>query len=85
MRAVVLGHVQRGGPPTANDRVLATLYGVAAAEGVREAAWGRMVAWRQGRIDSVPLADAAGLRRCVPVDDPVLVSARRIGVSFGDV
>lgn len=84
VRAVVLGHVQRGGPPTASDRVLATLYGVAAAELVREGAWGRMVAWRRGRIENVPLADAAGRRRRVPPHDRVLQSARRIGVSFGE-
>lgn len=84
VRAVVLGHVQRGGPPTASDRVLATLYGVAAAELVREGAWGRMVAWRRGRIENVPLADAAGRRRRVPAHDRVLQSARRIGVSFGE-
>jgi hypothetical protein len=57
---------------------------VAAAELVREGAWGRMVAWRRGRIENVPLADAAGRRRRVPAHDRVLQSARRIGVSFGE-
>jgi len=84
VRATVLGHVQRGGAPTANDRVLATLYGSAAADLVRKGAWGRMVSFEQGRIASVRLDEVEGLRRTVPADDPLLQCARRIGVAFGD-
>jgi ATP-dependent phosphofructokinase / diphosphate-dependent phosphofructokinase len=83
VRATVLGHVQRGGAPTANDRVLALQYGVAAAELVSQAAWGRMVSLEQGQIGHVALQAVAGRRRLVPVDHPLLACARRIGVSLG--
>jgi 6-phosphofructokinase len=49
-RATILGHVQRGGTPTATDRVLATRYGTRAAELVAAGRWGRMVALKKGRI-----------------------------------
>jgi phosphofructokinase-like protein len=57
-RAVVLGHVQRGGTPTAFDRVLATRFGVAAIDAVHEGAFGTMVALRGGEIVRVPLEEA---------------------------
>jgi len=84
VRATVLGHVQRGGLPTAADRVLATLYGNAAADLVRADAWGRMVSWERGAIGSVPLAAVGGRTRTVPASDPLMQCARRIGVSFGE-
>jgi len=82
-RAVVLGHVQRGGPPTATDRVLATQYGCAAAALVRDGAWGRMVTLQDGRIGHAPLESIAGRRRLVPADHSLLRTARDIGVSLG--
>ena len=54
----ILGHVQRGGTPTAWDRVLATRFGVAAADAVADGDFGRMVALRGTAIDRVPLDDA---------------------------
>ncbi|WP_395701372.1 6-phosphofructokinase [Aquabacterium sp.] len=84
VRATVLGHVQRGGTPTAADRVLATHYGNAAAALVREGGWGRMVAHEQGRIGSVALAAVAGGNRRVAMDDALLQCARDIGVCLGD-
>lgn len=83
-RATVLGHVQRGGEPTAADRLLSTRYGVAAAALVREGAWGRMVVLADGAIASAPLAAAAGQRRRVPLDHPLLACARTLGVSLGE-
>jgi 6-phosphofructokinase 1 len=59
-RAVVLGHVQRGGTPTAFDRVLSTRFGVAAIDAVHAGASGQMVALRAGEIVRVPLAEATG-------------------------
>jgi phosphofructokinase-like protein len=59
-RVVMLGHVQRGGTPTAFDRVLSTRFGVAAIDLVHEQAWGQMVALRGTEIVSVPLADTVG-------------------------
>jgi 6-phosphofructokinase len=57
-RAIVLGHVQRGGTPTAFDRVLATRFGIAAIDAVHDGAVGAMVALRAGEIVRVPLAEA---------------------------
>ncbi|MGH9298572.1 MAG: ATP-dependent 6-phosphofructokinase [Acidimicrobiales bacterium] len=57
-RVTILGHVQRGGTPSAFDRVLATRFGAAAAEAVHDAAWGEMVALHAGRIERVKIADA---------------------------
>ena len=61
-RVVVLGHVQRGGTPTAFDRVLATRYGVAAAEAVLDGAFGTMVALKGQEIERVPLSDVEGVK-----------------------
>lgn len=57
-RVTILGHIQRGGTPTAFDRVLATRFGVAAIEAVHQGAFGTMVALQAGNIIQVPLADA---------------------------
>jgi 6-phosphofructokinase 1 len=57
-RAIVLGHVQRGGTPTAFDRVLATRFGIAAIDAVHDGDWGKMVALRAGGIVRAPLAEA---------------------------
>jgi 6-phosphofructokinase len=84
VRATVLGHVQRGGSPTPADRVLATLYGNAAAELVRAGGWGRLVSREGGVIGSAPLAEVGGVQRCVPLDDALVACARQIGVSFGE-
>jgi 6-phosphofructokinase 1 len=65
-RAVVLGHVQRGGTPVAYDRVLATRYGLRAAELVAEGGFGRMVALRGDEIVDVPLAEAVSELKTVP-------------------
>jgi 6-phosphofructokinase 1 len=65
-RMVLLGHIQRGGTPTAFDRVLSTRYGVAAIDTVHLQAWGTMVALRDGDVLPVPLSETAGRTR--PVD-----------------
>ena len=84
VRATVLGHVQRGGSPTPFDRVLATQYGNEAAHLLRRGQFGRMVTLQDGRLASVPLAAVAGQNRRVPLDHPLLVCAREIGVCLGD-
>jgi 6-phosphofructokinase 1 len=68
-RVTTLGHIQRGGTPTAFDRVLATRFGVAAIEAVHDSAWGAMVALKAGSIVRVPLAEAVGELKLV---DPEL-------------
>ena len=67
-RVVVLGYVQRGGTPTPADRVLATRFGVAAAEAAADGEWGTMVAIRAGRIIRVPLAEAVAEPKVVAPD-----------------
>jgi ATP-dependent phosphofructokinase / diphosphate-dependent phosphofructokinase len=65
-RPVLLGHVQRGGTPTAYDRVLSTRFGVAAIDAVHRHAWGHMVALRADHIVDTPLSEVVGRTR--PVD-----------------
>ncbi len=67
-RVTVLGHIQRGGTPTAFDRVLATRFGVAAIDAVHEGAFGQMVALHAGDIVRVPLGDAVGQSKTVDPD-----------------
>jgi 6-phosphofructokinase 1 len=83
-RTVVLGHLQRGGSPTAFDRVLATRFGGKAVELLMRGETDRMVAFHPPSIGSVPLADIVGKTRTVPPDFDVVQTARAIGVSFGD-
>ena len=77
-RATVLGHVQRGGTPTAFDRVLATRLGLAAIDAAHEGRWGSMTALRSTQIELVALADAVAEVRRVPVEE-----YERYGVLFG--
>jgi 6-phosphofructokinase 1 len=67
-RATVLGHVQRGGTPTAYDRVLATRFGLAAIDAVHKGEWGKMAALRGTDIVLVDLADATRELKLVPVE-----------------
>jgi phosphofructokinase-like protein len=83
-RTVVLGHLQRGGSPTAADRVLATQLWCRALELIMIGEIGQMVAVQGCGITSVPLEVAAGGPRTVPLDHPLLAAARSIGTSFGD-
>ena len=68
-RATVLGHIQRGGTPTAFDRVLATRLGLAAVNAANEGRWGTMPALRGTRVVLVPLSEAVADLRLVPVED----------------
>jgi phosphofructokinase-like protein len=83
VRTTLLGHVQRGGSPTAFDRVLATRFGWHAAQLVKQGRFGRMVALRGDECTSVPIAEVAGRNRTVPPDHPLLQAARGIGVMLG--
>jgi ATP-dependent phosphofructokinase / diphosphate-dependent phosphofructokinase len=68
-RVTVLGHVQRGGTPTAFDRVLATRMGVAAVQAATDGRWGQMTSLRGTRIELAPLADAVRELRLVPLEE----------------
>jgi 6-phosphofructokinase 1 len=74
-RATVLGHVQRGGSPTAFDRVLATRLGIAAIDAATAGEWGKMTALRSMRIELVELADAVRELRTVPPEEYEAASA----------
>jgi 6-phosphofructokinase 1 len=67
-RVTILGHVQRGGTPTAYDRVLSTRFGIAAIDAIHDGAFGQMVALRCDEIVRVPLADAVGQLKLVDPD-----------------
>jgi ATP-dependent phosphofructokinase / diphosphate-dependent phosphofructokinase len=83
-RVTVLGHLQRGGSPTAFDRILATRFGVMAADCACRGEFGVMVALRGTEIVPVPIADAIASLRTVPPDHPLVRAARSTGVRFGD-
>lgn len=84
VRATQLGHVQRGGPPTPYDRIFATNSGVHAAHLVMQKQYGQLVVMRNDRFTSIPMDAVANQTRTVPMDDLALLSAKALGVSFGD-
>jgi 6-phosphofructokinase 1 len=83
VRTTLLGHVQRGGSPTAFDRVLATQFGWEAAQLVKQGRFGRMVALQGASCTSVPISEVAGRNRLVPAEHDLLQAARSLGVSLG--
>lgn len=83
-RVTILGYVQRGGTPSAADRLLATRLGSAAADLINEGVFGVMVAARGDGTEPVPLEKVAGKRKSVPPDHPWVETARRVGTSLGD-
>ncbi len=83
-RVTVLGHLQRGGSPTAHDRILATNFGAMAVALCAEGKFSRMVALRGGDFVSVPIKEAIAKQKLVPRDHPMIAAARAVGTSFGD-
>ncbi len=83
-RATILGHLQRGGSPTAFDRVLATRFGTMAADLAAAGESGLMTALQGADIVPVPIDKAVARQKLVPLDSPVIASARGLGTSFGD-
>ncbi|HEX7708618.1 MAG TPA: ATP-dependent 6-phosphofructokinase [Thermoanaerobaculia bacterium] len=84
IRVTVLGHVQRGGSPIPFDRILATRFGKAAADLVARSEFGRMVALREDRIVSVPIADAVSRPKMIAPDGELVQTALSVGIAFGD-
>lgn len=84
VRATVLGHVQRGGSPTPFDRVLATQFGNHAAQLLETGKFNRMVTMEQGAMGSIELEKVADRTRQIPLDHPLLQTARDIGVCVGE-
>jgi 6-phosphofructokinase 1 len=83
-RTVVLGHLLRGGKPTAFDRLLGLRFGAAAVRGLEEGHRGVMVALDPPVVNFVPLASATRRMRTVPLDCDSIDSGRDLGVCFGD-
>ena len=83
-RTVVLGHLLRGGSPTACDRLLGVRFGAAAVRALDEGRSGVMVALNPPAVDYVPLAEATRRQKKVPLDCDSMLTARDMGISFGD-
>lgn len=83
-RSLVLGHLQRGGMPTAFDRLLSLRFGAAAVRLAQEGRWGQMVAFDPPEVTSVPLEAGIASLKQVPLDDDTIRTARDLGMSFGD-
>jgi 6-phosphofructokinase 1 len=83
-RVTVLGHLQRGGTPTTYDRLLALRFGAAAVRALAEGRQDVMVALDPPDVRYVPLAESARRMKLVPLDGDVMLTARALGISFGD-
>lgn len=83
VRTTILGHMQRGGTPTAYDRNLATAFGARAASLVANERFGMMVAVRSGALTDIPLEEVAGKTRTVPRSAPLIAAGLSVGTSFG--
>jgi 6-phosphofructokinase len=83
-RLVVLGHLLRGGTPTAQDRLLSLRFGAAAVRALAEGQSGVMVALNPPRVNYVPLAHALNRMKLVPMDSDTIMTGRDLGICFGD-
>jgi 6-phosphofructokinase 1 len=83
-RTCVLGHLQRGGPPTTLDRILGTRFGVKAVELIAEDKFGEMVSYQNYQVLSVPIADAVNRIKLVKPDSQMVQTCRDVGISFGE-
>lgn len=84
-RVTVLGHVQRGGPPTPMDRVIAQAFGVHAVDLIAEEKYDRMVVWQNRQIADVLIEDAIREYGMVDLNGALMRTARGVGICFGDV
>jgi ATP-dependent phosphofructokinase / diphosphate-dependent phosphofructokinase len=83
-RSCTLGHLQRGGAPTALDRILGMRFGVMAVKLAAEGKFGRMVSYQSYHVDSVPIQDAVNQLRLVQPDSELVIAAKAVGICFGD-
>ena len=83
-RETILGYVQRGGSPSATDRILATRYGAFAAQCIAQGAFGTMVAIKNNNLITVPFDEVSDRLKTVDVNHPMIEKARQMGVAFGD-
>jgi 6-phosphofructokinase 1 len=82
-RSCTLGHLQRGGAPTALDRILGMRFGVMAVKLAAEGKFGRMVSYHSYHVDSVPIEDAVNQLRLVQPDSELVIAAKAVGIGFG--
>ncbi len=83
-RVTNLGHVQRGCPPTYNDRLIASAFGVRAVELINEGKFDRMVAWKNRQVVDVPIEQAIAAYKAVDPSDSRVATARGLGIALGD-
>jgi phosphofructokinase-like protein len=83
-RVTVLGHLQRGSPPTWSDRLIASAFGVHAVDLIAQGRFDRMVAWQNRQVVDVPLADVIDRPQQVDPGGALVRTARGLGISFGD-
>lgn len=83
-RVTILGYLLRGGTPSAFDRILATQMAEASAALVSQGNFGKMVCYRNGEIECVPLEEVAGKTKPIPPDHHLITSARQVGTCLGD-
>ena len=84
IRVTILGHVQRGGTPSARDRLLASSFGVHAVDLVAQRRFSRMVAWRETGVIDVPLSEVTIGARALDPADPLIRTARGLGIHLGE-
>jgi len=85
VRVTTLGHVQRGGTPSAFDRILGTAFGVAALDLVAQGKFDRMVAWQNRQVVDVPIEEAIAEYRVVSLDDVLIKTAIGVGSYVGEL
>jgi phosphofructokinase-like protein len=84
-RVTALGHVQRGAPPTANDRILASAFGVYAVDLLQQKKFDRMVGWKDRKIIDVPIGEAIKTYKNVERNDPLVETALSLGIYLGEI
>ena len=84
IRTVIPGHMQRGGIPTAYDRVLSSRVGAYGAELIMNKEFGYMVGIKNGKITKIPLKEVAGALKTIPKDAEEIAQAKALGICFGD-
>ncbi len=83
-RVTILGHLQRGGTPSAADRLLASRLGTAVASEILNKNYGNMISVKSDRLIPVPVEDVAGIKKYVPTDHQWVDTARKLGTCLGD-
>ena len=83
-RVTVLGHLQRGGTPDSYDRFMATQFGAAAADFAARGEFGKILVWQNHKIVGIPLEDVASQIKSIELDNPMIKTAKSVGISFGD-